>query len=87
MLLATEALPETRLHFCHFPAVFQKNACFSVAVCALVELWGVYRTETAGVGVGISIFVSVSLFFSVYVSAFIYIHFFQLVSDEPQGLV
>jgi len=22
-LLATEAMPETRLHFCHFPAVFQ----------------------------------------------------------------
>jgi len=22
MLLATEAMPETRLHFCHFPAVF-----------------------------------------------------------------
>ena len=22
MSLATEALPETRLHFCHFPAVF-----------------------------------------------------------------
>jgi len=48
---------------------------------------GVWRTNAAGVGVGISIFVSVSLFFSVYVRAFIYIHVFQLLSDDPQGLV
>jgi len=60
---------------------------FSVSVCASVELLGVWRTDTAGVGVGIPIFVSVSLFLSVYVWSFIYIYVFQLVSDEPPGLV
>ena len=63
------------------------NACLSVSVRASVELWGVWQTDAASVGVGISIFVSVSLFFSVYVWSFIYIHVFQLVSDKPQGFV
>ena len=30
MLLATEAMPETRLHFCHFPAV-----CYSCKIRTL----------------------------------------------------
>jgi len=64
------------------------NVCFSVSVCASLELRGVWWTDATGVGVGIFIFVSVSLFFSVYVLAVIYVHHvFQLVSDEPQGLV
>ena len=52
------------------------NACFSVSVCASVELWRLWRTDAAGVGIRISIFVLVSLFLSVYVWAFIYIHVF-----------
>jgi len=52
------------------------NACFSVSVCASVEWWEVWQTDAAGVGVGISIFVSVSLFSSVYIwLSYIYISF------------
>jgi len=38
MSLATEALPETRLHFCHFPAVFRwERVLWSTNWCAHVN--------------------------------------------------
>jgi len=42
MSLATEAMPETRLHFCHFPAVLSHVLCFISALTYLLVWLYVY---------------------------------------------